>query len=259
MRERTKPVFTQEEEVRRLWDATDVNDLIARHSLSYSNDWRRRELDDLWVKEADHMRTASLGYNNGWYVGMDEIARHYVAEAEEQRYGQLKPFCDADPGVAYSGANLGKGVACFHTCNTPLVFVADDGGTARYLACDMGHQTYGKPDGTADAYHVIGRIFCDAIREGDAWKIWRLVLEHEYTIELGANYSEYPIYLKREDDPVDMESGRPTIEETVHDPFFNWEYVYQDMPRPYRTYADGKGYGPDGELGLAYIQREERY
>ena len=85
MRGTTTPVFTPDEEVNRLWDVTDVTDLIARHSLYYSADRRREELAELWVQEPDNRRTASLGVNNGWYVGMEEIARHYVADLEAQR------------------------------------------------------------------------------------------------------------------------------------------------------------------------------
>jgi hypothetical protein len=259
MRQKTTPVFTPEEEVNRLWDATDITDLIARHSLYYSNDWRRQELADLWVQEPDHRRTASLGVNNGWYVGMEEIARHYVVDAEAQRYAQLQAFADADPSIKVCKDNLGKGISCFHTCNTPLVFVADDGKTARYLGCDIGHQTYGKPGNTADAQHVIGRVFADVILENGQWKIWHLVLEHEYTIAAGTDYGSYPLHLKPGDDPIESENGQPTIQETVHDPFYNWEYMYHDMPRPYRTYTDKHGYGPESDLNLPYDIREERY
>ncbi len=259
MRGKTTPVFTPDEEVNRLWDVTDVTDLIARHSLYYSADRRREELAELWVQEPDNRRTASLGVNNGWYVGMEEIARHYVADLEAQRYEQLQRFHRADASVKLCQENLGKGVTCMHTSNTPLVYIADDGRTAKYLGCDIGHQTYGKPDGTADAYHVIGRIFADCIRENGQWKIWHLVLEHEYTIAAGTDYSTYPIYLKPDDDPIELENGLPTIMETVHDPFFNWEYMYQDMPRPYRTYTDKNGYGPESDLNLPYYVREERY
>jgi hypothetical protein len=35
--------------------------------------------------------------------------------------------------------------------------------------------------------------------------------------------------------------------------------MYQDMPRPYRTYTDKNGYGPESDLNLPYNIREERY
>ena len=62
-------VYTNEERIDRIWDREACVQLINRHSIYYSNDWRRRELDDLWVTRPDLQKTASLGYNNGYHVG----------------------------------------------------------------------------------------------------------------------------------------------------------------------------------------------
>lgn len=259
MRKKTVPVFTEAEQVTRLWDVDDVTDLIAKHSFYYSNDWRRQEIDDLWVKDAQYARTASLGFNNGYYVGMDDIASFYVEETEKCRYEQLKKYSDKDPDVAYDNTNLGLGVSCYHTCTTPLVYIADDGKTARFMGFDLGHQTYGKPEGDADAYFVFGLVFADCVKEDGEWKIWHLILEHEHTVPVGVGYNTIPVRLQPGDDPIELESGTPTDPGRVHDPLFGWEYIFSDMPKPYRTYDEKYGYGPESFHGFTYDEREERY
>ena len=173
-------VYTNEERIDRIWDREECVQLINRHSIYYSNDWRRRELSELWVSRPEHQATASLGYNNGFYVGMDEIARHYVAEREEQLYERLKPYQQAE-GVELCRANLGLGASAMHTSTTPLVYIADDGKTARYQGYQLGYQSVGRPDGTAESYLEFGLIYADLVKEDDSWKIWHLVLEHDHT------------------------------------------------------------------------------
>ena len=65
-----------------------------------------------------------------------------------------------------------------------------------------------------------------------------------------------PIEPQPGDDPLEAEFGEPTVKRTVYEPFFGWEYMYQDMPRPYYSYTDIRSYGPEGELGLPYYERE---
>ena len=55
---------------------------------------------------------------------------------------------------------------------------------------------------------------------------------------------------------MEAEFGEPTVKRTVYEPFFGWEYLYQDMPRPYYSYTDLRSYWPEGELGIPYYERE---
>ncbi len=43
-----------------------------------------------------------------------------------------------------------------HTSTTPLVYIADDGRTARYQGYQLGYQSTGRPDGTAESYLEFG-------------------------------------------------------------------------------------------------------
>jgi len=128
--------FTNDELVVRLWDKEKIRDLMARHCYYYANEWRRKELNDLWVQRYDNRKTASLGNNLGYYEGWENICNFYVGERESQRYARLKEYSDALEDVEYSNLNLGLGQMSTHTANTHLVELSDDGLTAQYLAMD---------------------------------------------------------------------------------------------------------------------------
>ena len=70
--------FTVEETMRRVWDVEEIKKLMGRRVYYIANEWRARELDELWVREPEHQKTASFGRNTGYYVGMDAIRAYYV-------------------------------------------------------------------------------------------------------------------------------------------------------------------------------------
>ena len=253
-----EPVYSNDEQVERIWDKENVVQVMNRHSYYAGYGLHRKELSTLWVTQPDHLATASLGYNNGYYVGMDEITRHYVVDWEKRQYDCLRPYHEADSSVAYSSDNLGLGYGCMQTATTPLVYIADDGNSARYLGYRLGYQADGKPDGSADAYMDFGLIFCDLLKEDGEWKIWHLVLEHDHTVTVGEDYGKVPVRQPAEEDPLTKDFGTPTVQQTVYEPLYGWENLYQDMPKPYATYNEAESYGPNGNLGKPYYERERR-
>lgn len=42
-------VFSDDEQVRRVWDMEEVKDLMARRAYLYMQDLRREEIETLWV------------------------------------------------------------------------------------------------------------------------------------------------------------------------------------------------------------------
>lgn len=251
-----KPDYTDDELVIRLWDKENIQKLMARHAYCYSNDQRREELTSLWVRKPNNMPTASLGHNDGYFVGMDEISRYYVADRNERLYEQLKAYSDADPSVEYSDINLGFGVSNIHTLNTPLIYIAEDRKTARYMGYDCFQRTAGKPDGSADAYFGFGLVFADLMMEDGEWRIWRLIMQTDHMVAAGTAYTDVPIHLDPAEDPIKSEYGEPTVGKQIYNPLFGWELLYQDMPRPYYSYEDWDGFGPDSKMGLSFYERE---
>ncbi len=254
-----KQFFTDDELAIRLWDREEVKQVMSKHCYCLTNDQRRRELSELWVKKPQNRRTASLGLNNGFYVGMDEISNYYVVQHNDLRYAQLKAYSDVLPEVDYNNHNLGLGIMNIHNFNTPVYYIAEDGQSAKYMGYDCGIYTAGHPDGTADAYYIFGVTYADLLKEDGEWKIWHLVMQHDQSVPAGKNYGEaVPVRLRPGDDPYVEEFGEPTIQRTVYDPFLGWEYMYQDMPRRYYSYHELHGYGPEGNMGRKWYERERR-
>jgi hypothetical protein len=263
-----KQFYSDDELVTRLWDKEEIRDLMARHSYYMTNNWRREELNELWVRRYDNRKTASLGNNKGYYVGWEDISNYYVVQNEERRYAALKEYSDARDDVEYSSLNLGIGQMQTHTANTHLVELSDDGLTAQYLAIDSGQATFGHPNGTADEYYTSGTILADLIKEDGEWKIWHLKFQHDATCsakgngiveEMRAPADENdatkgeaapppklePKYIGP--DPIVEAFGEPTIPMDAYLPKFGWTFLPQQMPVPYDYFDSRRGFGPDGQ------------
>lgn len=216
-----KREYTDDELIRRVWDVEEIKKLVYKRGVYIANDWRKRELDELWVQEPEHQKTASFGKNIGWYVGMDNIRAWY-----EKKHG--------------------AGYLAFHPASTGLVELAGDGKTAKALFYSIAQETESNGDGTAKALWMPEKIAFDLVKEGDQWKIWHFVAAVDLVSEAGADYSEQDPYPDYTTDPVMVEFGKPTIACLTHDATFNWWDDYPSMPEPYETFTDDISYGPEG-------------
>lgn len=250
-----KKVYTDDEYIVRLWEKECILDQAARFMFCWSNGERRKALDELWVRKTHNKKTASYATNIGFYTGMEEVTRHFVEEYEQECDANLRAFQLARPEAGYTKADRGLGMTASHSCTTPLVFIADDGQTARYLCYDVGMEAAGAPDGSSKGYFEVGLVFIEFAREDDEWKIWHVVEEHDFTMESGKPYGETPRIITDPNDPSMRHFGTPTKPYDVYDNQFGWEYIYYDMPAPYRSYEEEEGYGPDGKIGKKYYDR----
>ena len=169
--------YTNDELVTRLWDKEIVKDLMARRCYYKQNDWRQRELDELWVRKPENQADMSLSNNRGYFVGPDDIKAYYVDGIAEKRQSQLELVKKTNPAAEY-----GNSVMNAHTYHTIMVELSGDGLWARYLAYDHGHQTDPQEDGTAKGYWTSGHILADLIKEDGVWKILHIKQNHDLTI-----------------------------------------------------------------------------
>ena len=160
------PTYTNEELLDRMWAKEDIIQTMNRHCYYQSNGERAKEIDTLWVNKPENAEKASYGFNNGYYVGIDAIRRFYV-----------------DDYNGYRGD--GVGYAEYHSAASPLVVVADDGQSARYLGFHFSYACKAEADGTGAAYQTTGLTFADLLLEDGVWKILNLVEESDHTIETG--------------------------------------------------------------------------
>lgn len=250
-----KREFTDEEMVFHAWDKEMIQDTVGRFMFYWANGEVERALDELWVKQPENLKDVSFGTNTGYFVGMSEIKRHLIDEYDVRVRAALEAFKAARPNVGYTDADLGLGVTRMHSCTTPLLFIAADGKTARYLGYDLGMSGVGKPDGSGECYHEFGLVFIELAREGDEFKIWHFVQEHDFSIESGKNYNDVPTFISDPDDPSAKDFGDPTIKTEVYNNQYGWEYLFYDMPKPYKAYDEDEGYGPNGKVGKKFYER----
>lgn len=225
--------YTNDELAIRLWDTEDVRHTMNRMCYYISNQDYRGCLNNLFTTQ--HKRTASLGYNTGYYIGMDEIVRHWVLENRDLKR---------------------TGASSMATLTTPLIKIHGDGKTAQYQGYMPGYQSSVKLDGTMETYMTLDMCFADLIKEDGQWKIWHLILMHDHTIEAGKPYGKNPTFDWA--DPLAPTFGKPTVEQCLHDERYGWELLYDDMPRELDTYSEKYSYGPEGDFGKKYFERDKR-
>jgi hypothetical protein len=233
-----KKIFTDEEMAQRIWDKEQVKSLMSLRSFYIYNQWRRKELNELWVSEPEHMASASYGGNWGYYVGMEDIANFYVVQQDDKRR--------AHSAKVGSDKAVGPGVLSFHPAATPLIKLAGDGQTAKGLWYSIGCEAEGTAEGKIDAMWTNYKIGADFVKEDGQWKIWHLVDSMDLFCRPGKFYNEQPVFPTDEEDYSKQVFGEPTIKMVTHDVTYNWLDNYPFIPADYQTYREQEGYGPKG-------------
>ena len=260
--------YTDDELVVRLWDKEEIKDLMSRRCYYKQNDWRERELKELWVTSKTYQDSASLANNLGYFVGMKDITAYYVDGIREKRQAQLKLVQKTRPDAEY-----GNSVMNAHTYHTVMVELSGDGKYARYLAYDHGHQTDPQEGGTAKGYWTSGHLLADLVKEDGVWKIWHIKSMHDLSIPAapvpgmaGPGFGGPPPEDgegKPQEPPKDM--GPPKMPDLGPDPYeddygtptvkkpYVVKWAWNDLPKqmpntysPHETYEPSISYGPDG-------------
>ena len=240
-----RKIYTDDEMACRVWETQRVKDLMSLRSFYVCNEWRRRELNELWVRDEKLRKTASFGTNHGYYTGMDSISNYYVVRHNDRRYKELREISVA-AGLEVTEKNLGFGALYRQPVATPLVQLAGDGMTARGLWYSIGCDSIAEPDGGLKAYWVNCKIAADFVLEDGQWRIWHLVESMDMFCEAGKAYADQPVEPMGEEDLDKMRAGQPDISMLTHNVRYNWLDDYPGFPRPYQTYSDENSYGPKG-------------
>lgn len=207
--------YTDDELMARVWETEEIKKLAHKRVYYISNNWREKELDELWTKE--HADTASFGSNTGYYIGLDHIRKWYASVDRSVGWLISKPL------------------------STCVLELAGDGKTARAVWYCIGQES--SPE---RAMWVTGKVAIDFIKEADGWKIWHLIEENDLTCDAGHDFSEDEPYWYPETSPVSIAFGEPDKKVLTHDPNFNWWDDFPAVPEPYETFDPAHSYGPEG-------------
>lgn len=238
--------LTELEQLYRLWDKEEIKDLMSRNAYYTANDERRRAITELWVSSDEYRKTASLGYNNGYYTGLDNIMKHFVSDCYDDRKALLEQYHEA-AGVEVTEKNLGYGCSFVHTRNTPYIEIAGDGKTAKYIGYDCGLYCIGSPDGGSDSNFTFAKIYADLVKEGDDWKIWHMLTAYDHIIPAGKRYGDLDPEAPWGADVVERSCGDPTVRDVAYDALYGWVDVWERLPRPYYTFDNSKAYTAEGK------------
>lgn len=253
-----KTYYTEDERILRVWDIEDIKDLMGRRGFYVASDMRREELNDLWVNSHKYRKTASLGSNWGYYVGMDNISNYYVVKHIADRQKVLDAYCAAHPGVENRRENLGYGCMSFHPVGTPLVVLSGDGYTAKGNWYVAGQDSTWQPGGPAECRWINDRLAVDFVKENGQWKIWHLVISNDLQIVAGEDLNNKPTIPVPGTDPIENEflAGNPTIKMQTHNPVMNWSDGYPFFLTPYFHFEDEISYGPEGHPNIDKYQEK---
>ncbi len=242
-----KQYYSDDERIIRVWDVEEVKDLMSRRQVLNMNDERRKELDTLWVSEPKYKKTASMGSNWGYYVGMDEISNYYVVQHTEKEQAALDAKCAANPSLRNIRDNFAYGDLIAHHISTPCVVLAGDGKTAKGVWYSLGVQCLGQPDGSTKAVWYPERVCADFVKEdsGD-WKIWHLLISNDVEYEAGTALDNVETFTGIPTEP-EVEFGTPTMPYVVHNSDYGWSDGYPTVPPvAYYSYDPAEGFGPEG-------------
>lgn len=227
------PSYTDMELMQRVWDVEEVKKLCAKRCYYVANDWREKELSELWVTGEEARKTASFGRNWGYYVGMDAIRDYYVTEHDKKI-------------SVLPGKNHADGCLFHHPASTGLVYEAYDGKTARGLWYCISQETLPTSETEADARWYMEKLAIDFLKEDGQWKIWHLVIATDLQSEAGADYMQQKVDLPDEENAAWVEFGTPTLPMRTHNERYNWLDNYPAPPVPYKSFDECSSYGPEG-------------
>lgn len=239
-------VFSDDEQVRRVWDMEEVKDLMARRAYLYMQDLRREEIETLWVQKPENKKTAVFGSNWGFYTGLDNISSWYVGEHGNLRQTQLDAVSAHDPAVKNCPENLGYGAMLCSPLSTALVEIAGDGKTAQGLWYSIGQRT--EPQRRWDSQRTLGlRQDRSGLYEGGR-SLEDLAADRGTGHHCDARraVADQPVFWEKGANLMENLFGSPTVPMTAHDPTYNWSDSFPPAPEPYYTYADEMGNCPQG-------------
>ena len=239
--------YTDEQLLVRVLDREEIQDVMNLRVYYSANEQREKEMEELWVTEAENRKSASFGKNWGFYVGMDSIQNYYVVRHNENLRRYLADYCATRPQAENSEENLGRGYMTLQPISAPAIQIAGDGKTAKGLWYSIGMQNIPQADGSIQARWIAMKVAADFVKEAAGWKIWHLLEVSDSYWEPGINYhDEMPVFEDPVNDLLHLEFGVPDIEVQTHDRQFCWADNYPAMPEPYESFTPALSWGPEG-------------
>lgn len=205
-------------------------------------------VNDLWSRRDD----IAYGINEGWYNGREAVAEYFGSfDAHTAKVAQLlkKKFPDKLEGLTDEEL-FGTGVLNLKSVSNYVIEVADDGETAKGIACLFGYDTNVDEHGPVSNW-IFGTMAVDFIIEDEDWKIWHMQYLEDINNPSGQDWGEkdatypFPEYeefaeLKGWAPPA------PNVPVVLRERYSGTRPFAKlpQLPVPYATFAETFSYGP---------------
>lgn len=207
---------------------------------------RESELCELfWSKRPD----ACMGRNDGWYLGLKQIAAYYdeihnhvaaVAAVLSRQYPE-------ESGGKTPEELFGAGEFKVRPLSAPVIEVADDMETAQGLWYCMGTEARVSEAGPV-AYWTWGYYAVDFVNEGGDWKIWHLQYLKDVDCICGQSWGKPEEAYPELEEFAELKGWTPV--KPAHPCVLREGYTPKRrlipaprIPQPYATFSDIESYG----------------
>jgi hypothetical protein len=234
--------------VQRQQDVVQIQNLMSRRSFYHAAGRQAEELE-LYAHRPD----ISFGQNQGFRVGLENIAAGYRERYAKVRELELARISRLYPAIKDLPENIGVGMFQEHTITTPIIEVAGDGKTAKGMFYTPGAVAGVTADGTLGASWIWEKYAVDFIREDGKWKFWHILVVTDIVVPWGQGSAP-----KMSDESQQGVQGVPndaelvprvprTVTRDVYRPLSpsTVPRLFPPLPEPYQAFAETFSYGPE--------------
>lgn len=234
--------------LQRQQDALQIQNLMSRRSFLHAAGQQADELL-LYANRPD----ISFGQNQGFRVGMENIAAAYRDRYAKVREAELERISKLHPEVKNIPENIGVGMFQEHTITTPIIEIADDGKTAKGMFYTPGAISGVVADGTLGASWIWEKYAVDFIKENGRWRFWHIMVVTDIVLPWGqgaatkmSDASQQGVQGVPNDAAIS-----PRVPRTIDKDNYKFltpttvPRLFPPMPEPYATFSQTFSYGPD--------------
>ncbi len=237
--------YTAQEKLTRFEDIREIRNLMGRISSDYV---LKKDVDiprNHWALRDD----VSLGVNEGWFVGRQEVARYYDRQGERIALESelIQKAFPKELGEKSKQEVYGAGMMNYKPVDTAVIEIAGDRQTAKGIWCIRGSHSL-LSEGGPIAYWEWGWFAVDFIMEEEQWKIWHMLYLQEVCRPCGHAWTgpekEYPA-LEQFAQMRGWEPAKPTVPAVLRQRYdAQREFLPSPrVPEPYETFAETFSYG----------------
>lgn len=235
------------EELVRKWEhRRAVKNLMGKYVNSLMHKEEPDMLEQYWSRTK---KDICLGFNDGWYVGAEGIARYYdTTDHNTQLKSKVIQSVYPETKEKYTDSQMyGAGQMDMKPIGTCIVTVADDEQTAKGIWYSRGSYADVTPGGPVSSW-TFGTYTADFVIEDGQWRLWHMQYLEDVNSICGQSWTEenrpYPAIAGFEA-VGEIKAPVPDVK-TVLREYYTPDRPFTKLPKlpePYATFSETFSYG----------------